>query len=304
MPLLAIVIPYYKIDFFEECLESLVNQTNKWFKVYIGNDNSPSDPTSMITKYQNKLNITYKFFPSNWGKNSLPEHWNRTINLINDEKWIMVLCDDDMLGPKVVEEFYRKLREVEIAEINLIRFATQEINGTGEIISNIQKHPKLQCYSDLFYSRFIRGGRSSLSEHIFRKKAYDKYKFKNFPLAWHADDYAWLEFSDFGFVYSINTALVYFRLSEFNISRPNYLLDEKREYALVFFKKVLMNHIHKFKPEHQYPIIRYAEMLNYPNVKRPIKLWSDFFLLTLRYAGIWEALKFSRRVYLNSKVND
>ncbi|RXG24897.1 glycosyltransferase family 2 protein [Leeuwenhoekiella aequorea] len=298
--MLAIVIPYFKIDYFEKCLDSLSNQTNKEFNVYIGNDSSPSDPTSIITKYQNKLNITYKYFPLNVGQYALTEHWNRTISLIKNEKWIMVLCDDDLLGTNVVNDFYKNIKEVEKAEINLIRFATQEINGKGEIISNIYKHPELQCYSDVFCSRFINRGRSSLSEHIFRKKTYEKYKFKNFPLAWHSDDYAWLEFSEFGFVYSINTELVYFRLSNLNISRPNYLLEEKREYALNFFKLVLKNHIQKFKPEHQYLIIKHAEMLNYPDIKRPLKLWRDFFLLTLRYGGVLETLKFSRRVYLNS----
>lgn len=42
--MLAIVIPYYKINYFEETLKSLSNQTDKKFKVYIGNDASENDP--------------------------------------------------------------------------------------------------------------------------------------------------------------------------------------------------------------------------------------------------------------------
>jgi len=39
--MLAIVVPYYKLTFFEETLKSLKSQTNKKFKVYIGDDASP-----------------------------------------------------------------------------------------------------------------------------------------------------------------------------------------------------------------------------------------------------------------------
>lgn len=41
--MLAIVIPYYKITFFEDTLESLAHQTDKRFKVYIGDDASPKN---------------------------------------------------------------------------------------------------------------------------------------------------------------------------------------------------------------------------------------------------------------------
>jgi len=36
--MLAIVIPYYKRTFFEETLQSLANQTDKRFQVYVGDD--------------------------------------------------------------------------------------------------------------------------------------------------------------------------------------------------------------------------------------------------------------------------
>ena len=38
---LAIIIPAYKPDYLEETLESLTKQTNKDFKIYIGDDASP-----------------------------------------------------------------------------------------------------------------------------------------------------------------------------------------------------------------------------------------------------------------------
>ena len=46
--MLAIIIPYYKLTFFEDTLESLANQTDKLFKVYIGDDASPENPTDLL----------------------------------------------------------------------------------------------------------------------------------------------------------------------------------------------------------------------------------------------------------------
>lgn len=41
--MLAIIIPYYKFTFFEATLQSLANQTDQRFKVYIGDDASLED---------------------------------------------------------------------------------------------------------------------------------------------------------------------------------------------------------------------------------------------------------------------
>ena len=48
--MLAIVIPYFKINFFKETLESL-NQSCKNFKIYIGNDASQDNPDALIRQY-------------------------------------------------------------------------------------------------------------------------------------------------------------------------------------------------------------------------------------------------------------
>lgn len=51
----AIIIPYYKFTFFEATLQSLADQTNKQFKVYIGDDSSPEDPSILLEKFIGKI---------------------------------------------------------------------------------------------------------------------------------------------------------------------------------------------------------------------------------------------------------
>ena len=47
---LAIIIPAYKPDYLEETLESLTKQTNKDFKIYIGDDASPFYLENIVVK--------------------------------------------------------------------------------------------------------------------------------------------------------------------------------------------------------------------------------------------------------------
>ena len=73
--MLAIIIPYYKHTFFEETLQSLVSQTNKSFKVYIGDDASPENPGILLEKYQGKFDFVYYRFEENLGEKSLTQQW-------------------------------------------------------------------------------------------------------------------------------------------------------------------------------------------------------------------------------------
>ena len=110
--------------FFEKTLQSLANQTDKRFNVYIGDDLSPESPTSRLEKYENQLNVSYHRFNENLGSKSLVKHWERCIDLIREEEWIMILGDDDYLEKTVIESWYKNYDTFN-SKSNLVRFATQ-----------------------------------------------------------------------------------------------------------------------------------------------------------------------------------
>ncbi|TQI71543.1 hypothetical protein JM79_2483 [Gramella sp. Hel_I_59] len=232
--MLAIVIPYYKIDFFEETLKSLSNQENKDFHVYIGNDASKDDPSHLISKYECYLSITYKRFEKNFGSRDLTAQWDRCINMIGDESWIMILGDDDCLGPDTVISFYRCNKDIE-ENSKLVRFASKILFSDGSS-SEVYKHPKLENAGESFLRRYYGQTRSSLSEYIFFRPSYEKYGFYNYPLAWHSDDRAWLEFSEGKPIYSINEAIVYFRHSNLHITGRDDNLKAKDLSSMGFYK--------------------------------------------------------------------
>lgn len=249
--MLAIVIPYYKFSFFDATLQSLIDQTDKRFKVYIGDDASSEDPTIILEKYRNKLDFFYHRFDENLGGSSLTKQWNRCVSLTNDEEWIIILGDDDVLGRNVVEEFYNNLLEIDTKNINVIRFASQLIDENDNYISEITTHPILEIAST-FLVRKIKGlTRSSLSEYVFKKENVLGIGFNNFPLAWHSDDLAVFEFSLGTNIFTINNAQLMIRISNESISGNVQNKNLKDDAKFSYYWILLTKYVNFFEIEHQ-----------------------------------------------------
>lgn len=215
---LAIVIPYYKLTFFRETLQSLADQTDQRFRVYIGNDASPENPEKLLEEYIDKFDFEYKRFANNLGAKSLTQQWERCIEMMQDEEWFMILGDDDCLSSNAVEDFLINLREVEVGGYRVIRFPTILINGDGQMLSDLLAQPKLEFPMDAYLRKLQGDNRSSLSEYIFKVFSYRKFGFKDYPQAWGADDRAVIDFTDGKQIYSLSKSFVEVRMSTYNIS--------------------------------------------------------------------------------------
>lgn len=244
--MLAIVIPFYKIDFFEDCLNSLAEQRNQKFKLYIGNDASPDDPTDLIQIYSKKISIEYFSFDSNLGKKSLVSHWNRCIQRVGNEEWIMILGDDDKLDSNCVSEFYDSLKQINEYNLNVVRFSTIQINGKGHQATKQFIHPQVENSIEFLLKKIRGETRSSLSEYVFRREIFLKKKLKSFPLGWHTDDLALLEMSNYKNIFTINDAIVFFRNSGLNISSQSHNVIEKNKASFLFYFYLLDKRRHYF----------------------------------------------------------
>ena len=293
--MLALVIPYYKLHFFDATLQSLLNQTDKRFNVYIGNDASKENPIAIINKYASHLPIKYHQFKDNLGSKSLAGQWQRCLNLVENEEWIMFLCDDDILSENCISEFYNNLDKIQIHKIDVVRFSTDVIDSNGVAYNKIITHPEIEKSTDFLIRRLIGGTRNSLSENIFKKDIVTTVKFKEFPLGWHSDDLALLEFSNFGNLFTINSALVYFRLSNINITNSSDNVLEKNNASFKFFYYLLRRKSSMFASEQNNIIYKKLEKRILED-KRNLKHWLLIFNLYLRN------LKFKALIQLLSKI--
>ncbi|RZJ70858.1 glycosyltransferase family 2 protein [Flavobacterium sp.] len=243
--MLAIVIPYYKKAFFAETLSSLAAQTDKRFRLYIGDDSSPENPESEIGKYESEIPIHFKKFHENVGGKNLPSQWKRCLDLLADEDWVLVLGDDDVLDPNVVEAFYDKLAKN--PKVDVMRFATQKIDASSVATSPVYLHPELETSRDFLF----RESRSSLSEYVFRTEKLLENNFRELPLGWYSDVLAVLEVSGFGNVLTINDATVNVRISSQSISGSPAHGKQKLEARAIYYKLLCDNYLEKFLPWQQ-----------------------------------------------------
>jgi hypothetical protein len=295
--MLAIVIPYYKLTFFEATLQSLADQTERRFKVYIGDDSSPESPVALLEKFKGKFDFSYFKFETNVGGISLVGQWERCISLIGDEDWIMILGDDDCLSVNAVEEFYKNIDKIIKNSIKVIRYSSQSINEEGEFLTPVFYHDEFETANNFFYRRNKGQTRSSLSEYVFNFNTIKEHFFYDFPLAWHSDDLAILECSNFETIFTINQAKVLVRMSNISISGRNDLELEKFKASREFYNKLLDDYPDKFNKKNLNIIFQQIENFFYKNKSTNEYLRLSYF--HLKHLGFLSILKFHRRIFKN-----
>ena len=218
---LAIVIPAYKSTFLPAALDSIAAQTCQDFTLYIGDDCSPNNIGEIVERYREKINLVYKRFDTNLGGKDLVAQWERCIDMTQDEEWLWLFSDDDVMEEKCVEEFYKQMERR--PNNRLFRFNVNVINEEGIVIN------RLPQWQDLMSAREYIDGKllqhkcvSYVVEFIVHRDVFFKSgRFQNFDLAWGSDFLSWVKFADAaGGIATIQTARVRWRRSGENIS-PN-----------------------------------------------------------------------------------
>ncbi|QXP61679.1 glycosyltransferase [Olleya sp. HaHaR_3_96] len=294
--MLAVVIPYYKISFFEDTLKSLKEQTNKSFKVYVGNDASSENPEALLTKYASEFDIVYKKFENNLGGVHLVKQWERCIKMVKDEKWIMLLGDDDFIENNLVESFYNKYSFFS-GKSNVIRFASSVFNDTEEDSNQqIFKHPEWETAQNSLCRKITGQTRSSLSEYIFFKDIFFTKRFTNYPLAFYSDDKAWLDFSDSKPIYTINETTVNIRISNISISGRTDNLDLKIEAEQNFYSDLYCKQLDEFSKTCRLHIMRKFEIAILKKKKLNTQQWCKLYVNYIKNYDKKQFYKFNKRL--------
>lgn len=241
---LAIIIPAYKPFFLKQALESLCCQTNKHFNVYIGDDSSPYDLYEIIKYFENQINVKYKRYSDNIGAENLVLHWNRCLELIEDENWVWIFSDDDLLDSSCVEKFYEVIKKDPI-KYDVYRFNTRIIDDENRVLNESIVSPEVENSIDLAIN-ILKGQRgNSMPDHIFSADLVRKNN--GFIITKYAQAADWASSIYFSYKNNLRTISgpkVSWRIGEFNISglakrKKTEMLIGHLEFVcwlLIFFK--------------------------------------------------------------------
>lgn len=294
---LAIIIPYYKIDFFEETLKSVVNQTQTNFTLYIGNDASPDDPLPLIEKYFKNSDYHYFEYKDNIGGKNLALQWERILENVQEE-WVQILGDDDCIAPDFVKEFYKILPVVEQNNITLIKCGQQWIDENNKLLeSHIYNFDKTKA-SEIFIKKYNNEIRSSLSENIYKTQFIKTNKFVKLPLAWGTDDLSLLDFSKNGYIQYIAKHLVSVRISTESISGSGQYEKLKKSAIHQLQEKIICQFSNKLPDDFIQKVIEtYLNTSHYENIRVNPKVIFYY----LKKLKIKQFLKTARKVYYINK---
>jgi glycosyltransferase involved in cell wall biosynthesis len=214
---LAIIIPAYKSIFLEKTLDSFANQTNKNFRIYVGDDNSPHDLKAICHKFSSQLEIVYLKFKNNIGAKNIVNQWIRCIEMSKDEPWIWLFSDDDIADNICVEKFYATI-EKDNSYFDVYRFNTRIINDNDQIIGSTNESPFIDTSLNMAYHILLGERGNSMPDHIFSRAIYQKYGFVKTDWAQGADWATSILFSSDKGICTIPEAKVNWRLGNYNIS--------------------------------------------------------------------------------------
>lgn len=297
MSKLAIIIPYYKIDFFEETIKSVAAQTNKNFALYIGNDASPENPQPIIQQYFDPTEYKYYNYTENLGGKNLALQWERILENVKED-WFQILGDDDVLADNFVEEFYKSVDYCDAHKIYCMKTIHHHIDENNETIKiNDYQVETIQATS-FFIKKYLGEVSSSLSENIFQTKKYRKYRFKKIPLAWGSDDIAILTFSDYGKIFYNRNTFVKVRISEVSISGSEQLNELKENAYNNFREKFIINHSKIFPLEFVNKVIQQYLRYCYNNKQTANYSVANYYLKKFRLIDFLKILK--KVHYINS----
>ena len=218
---LAIIIPAYKATFLPAALDSIAAQTCKDFTLYVGDDCSLEPIGNIVEQYRDKIDLVYQRFDTNLGGKDLVAQWERCIAMSDDEPYIWLFSDDDVMEPNCVEELFNQTGKTEGA-YDVYHFDVDVINERGVFKKRNQDYPAvLPAYS--FYRGKSLGSLSAyVVENVFTRKVYERFGgFMKYDLAWGSDVATWIVFSGSKGICTVPDARVRWRQSSQNIT-PDY----------------------------------------------------------------------------------
>lgn len=214
---LSIVVPIYNVEkFLPECLESLANQTCQDFHAYLINDDTPDNSGKIAEEFAAKhKNFTY-IHEDNKG---LGGARNTGLNRA-ETPYVVFIDSDDFVGPRYVENIYKKLEELGDFDIGLTLPAIYDMQTNNywdymdaEIVETIFKDEKVlnSKKAPEVFSIEANVPRAVWNVEFLRKNNFafeEKIKWEDvephFTLFHKAERIAFLDFSG-GYYYRVNS---------------------------------------------------------------------------------------------------
>lgn len=185
MPKFSICIPAYKSSFLEECISSILAQSEGDFELIILNDCSPQPVQEIVEKFSDRR-IRYFANEKNVGAYHLVSNWNKCLSLATGE-FFHIMGDDDRLHPDFLAEFSHLIEKN--PGLNVYHCRSRIINDEGDTLQLTPSLPAFEHAFDSIWQRLEQLRSNYISDYVYRTEALrTQGGFFDLPLAWGSDD--------------------------------------------------------------------------------------------------------------------
>ena len=230
--LVSIAIPAYKRRWLREAIESALSQDYEDIELIIVDDHSPHNLKEVVNPYLSDNRVSYHCNETNIGKDSVANNWNRCLDYIRGEFFVL-LCDDDILMPGFVSTLLDLARKYPQCDIFHGRRMLYDENTLSTEVS--ASWPEYESFDEFVKNKAEVKRKHTITEFLYRSASILEEKFTVFPVGYFSDDATVLKIAQKGGIASSREAVCKIRVSEEQISSAGKYAVEKARAAILYY---------------------------------------------------------------------
>ena len=231
--LVSIAIPAYKRKWLSSAIESVLNQDYGNIELIIVDDHSPYNLKEVVEPYLADKRVSYYYNEKNIGKESVANNWNKCLEYVRGEFFVL-LCDDDVLMPDFVSELLCLVQKY--PQCNIFHGRREfyyEEAGTSELT---ESWPEYESFEEFVQAKAEGLRKHTITEFLYRSSSIVKEKYVIFPVGYFSDDASILKIVKEGGIASSQEPVCKIRMSDEQISHAGRHAVEKVRATLMYYE--------------------------------------------------------------------
>lgn len=231
--LVSIAIPAYKRKWLKDAIASVLNQDYSDIELIIVDDHSPQNLKEVVEPYLVDKRVSYYYNDINIGKESVANNWNKCLEYVRGEFFVL-LCDDDVLMPNFVSELLCLAQKY--PQCNIFhgrRMFYYEETGSFEMT---ESWPEYESFEEFVQAKAEGLRKHTITEFLYRSRSIVKEKYTVFPVGYFSDDASILKIVKEGGIASSQEPVCKIRMSDEQISHVGRHAVEKVRATLMYYE--------------------------------------------------------------------
>ena len=229
--LVSIAIPAYKKKWLKEAIVSALSQDYPNIEVIIVDDHSPQNLREVVVPFLIDKRVSYYYNEINLGGKSVTNNWNKCLEYVNGEFFVL-LCDDDVLMPNFVSELLKLAHKY--PKCNIFHGERVLYHENTYSFESMESWPEYESFVDFQKEKKKVKRKHTITEFLYRSRCIKEKKYIVFPVGYFSDDASILEIVATGGIASSQTPLIKIRISDDQISSEEKYPIEKTKAAIMY----------------------------------------------------------------------